>query len=52
MIDSEGRLRCDKCGTVIGEYVLGRAVIKCWRSHCKHLNIFKVDKTEKVVVES
>ena len=52
MRDNEGRLRCDKCGSVIGEHVPGRAIIKCWRSKCKHVNIFEVDKPEKAVVQS
>ncbi|KKN76522.1 hypothetical protein LCGC14_0370310 [marine sediment metagenome] len=40
MIDQEGRLRCDHCKSVIGEWLEGKVAIKCWRSNCKTVTIF------------
>ncbi len=40
MIDQDGRLRCDNCKSVIGEWLEGRVAIKCWRSNCHADNIF------------
>ena len=50
MIDPQGRLRCDKCGKVIMEWLEGRGVLICPRSNCKHPNFLntRLDKPPKV----
>ena len=35
MIDQDGRLMCNKCHSVILEWVEGRGVGKCPRSNCR-----------------
>ncbi len=40
MIDSDGFLRCDNCGTVLGRDLKGTVEIVCHKSNCKRWHLF------------
>lgn len=41
MIDQDGFLRCDGCGTKFGQLVDDGLVIVCPKSRCKRYNLFQ-----------